>query len=243
MAKRKLPAEFTHIAPRSLKAYVGRRRRTIDAVMAALAVEPLEAEDAYKQFGVQGTPHSLAYFASRDIESRGGYTAALQTISEWIGGESKADWALNQLCHYDRRLGAWCCLAMASHVVSSIGMTDTFVDGPIAEARSYVLGKSKRDALLKAIDQHIAAQDRSLSLSERIVNSMSCVFWSVSSVTAYADRDAGNRAALAFDWAAATLLTKFPLLMNGERPYYEPEVKYELRSVIAEACLSYPVTP
>ena len=243
MAKRKLPAEFTHIPPRSLKAYVGRRRRTIDAVMAALAVDPLEAEDAYKQFGVQGTPHSLAYFASRDIESRGGYTAALQTISEWIAGESKTDWALNQLCHYDRRLGAWCCLAMASHVVSSIGMTNSFVDGPLAEARSYVLGKSTRAALSKAIDQHIAAQDRSSSLSQRITSAMYCVFWSVNSVTASTDTESGDRAVVAFDWAVPALLTKFPLLMDGERPYYEPEVKAELRSVIAEACLSYPVSP
>lgn len=94
---------FTLVPERSYKAFVKGNLPTLDELMCALVVDPDEAQDVAKERKLR-IPHALPVFA--DL-GRAPYTAALQTIAQWIMQQPIDGAPLDLLARYDRRLLAW----------------------------------------------------------------------------------------------------------------------------------------
>lgn len=94
---------FTLVPERSYKAFVKDKLPTLDELMCALVVDPDEAQDVAKERKLR-IPHGLPVFA--DL-GRVPYTAALQTIAQWMMQQPVEGAPLDLLAKYDRRLVAW----------------------------------------------------------------------------------------------------------------------------------------
>ncbi len=149
---------FTHIPQRSFDAFVGNQEATLDDLMAALAVDPLEAEDAFKLFGVKGIPHSLKDFADR---GRVAYRFALETIAKWVSSRVDTAKSLEAIAKYDPRLAVWCACGIAREALQFLPVADPpTIAGPytmtetafhafnaINATEEWVIGKVNSDAI------------------------------------------------------------------------------------------------
>lgn len=112
---------YTEVPQRSYDAYVTGNRPKLTEVMCAFVVDPDEAIDSAKEYGVRRTPHSLDVVRSMGA---GAVDAALITISQWVSKQSGAGFAIEQIGNYDRHLGMWCVCILGPDVVkllSSMG--------------------------------------------------------------------------------------------------------------------------
>jgi len=101
--------------------------------MAALAADPLEAEDLAAMG--ETPPHSLEDFADRGPQ----WTAkALQTISEWIvvcerdTSEIPMTLIMGNLASYSPRIATWCCFSILQYLCED--MDETMIADAFSEA-------------------------------------------------------------------------------------------------------------
>ncbi len=240
---------FTYIPQRSFDAFVG-DLESLDDVMAALAVDPLEAEDAYRLFGVKGIPHSLKDFADR---GRGAYTQALETVAQWTMVQKDAAVALQVMLTYDLRIGTWCAAQVARESLELVSSRGPAPRIAVETAERWVLGQATAKECLAAAracfslrtELMNAAGTGNASIDAAAAASLAAAYVAShpASEERYSNRERRGTGSTAR--AAATIMP----YLSGALPssaYWEEQRSSELRrlrQVVAAACLSYPVLP
>jgi|JI10StandDraft_1071094.scaffolds.fasta_scaffold00157_127 hypothetical protein len=223
---------YTHIDDRSYKAFV--ESGSLDEVLCAFVVDPDEAEDVAKRYGVSGTPHSLLFLWT---QSAGFFDAALQTIAQWVMAQPDAEAALDGVASWNMLLGIWCACAVSKEALllcpdrqnrakSLIGLTEEWVASrgsmPHEKIRAMVREVSRFQATLRSY-----AEQTSLSAA---MESAALIWRSpdpsgVSSVSRY---------------VAAALCDDGGDEDDEEFLSCKASEMLRLRSVVAEACLRFP---
>lgn len=254
----KMHPVFTRIPKQSFDAYVNPEKIQLDAVMAALAVDPHEAEDAFKELGVVGTPHRLAYFASLGVESRGAYTAALQTLSQWMTSTPMPMVALDSLVEYNDLLGTWCVLRVVTDMFKTMSIDDELAISTLQTLDRWVRNPKDRlfvrhgmgEAPLRVAE----AQTNLAAEAEDFYSPRNRAYTALHLLAMFvADRHhdgspmLGQEAVNTVNTAANALI-----LWSGNDPSKVSRASAnktwakrmeQLRIVMADACLSYPGTP
>ncbi len=234
--------KFTRIPQRSYKAFVPGRKVELDALLAALAVDPLEAEDAFKLFGVGGIPHSLENFADR---GRGAYRQALETISQWVTSRRSADSAIREIAQYDRRLGVWCAAQLARTVLRAVPKGEGRPLIAVETAERWVIGEATaqqcRDA---ASSSAAAAADMPFRSAQSSTHAAYAAARAAKTAVEHQSFASGtaSSAAYAADMAAY-YMDKSPSLSQAEFKALRIADGRRLLEALADACLSYPVLP
>ncbi len=223
---------FTRVPQRSYDALVDDRDVTIDAVMAALAVDPLEAEDAFKLFGVDGIPRTLQHFADR---GRGAYVQALETLSQWVRTQDSLRLALRKLTLYDMRIGMWAASQMVREVLPFVLPRYEAPRLAIEAAERWVVGEISDSDLYQT---HLPCTRTGGTTASRIAGEAAS---SVVVVPHLRSPEFMETAALE---AVQALFYAGGGTYESRRPNWmrSPEA-WKLRDVVADACLSYPVIP
>jgi hypothetical protein len=233
---------FSFVPNSSYKAYVKGDLPTLDELLCALIVDPLEAEDAAEQFGEKRTPHSLGDFARI---SHGALRQALETIAQWVlwmrdNHRKGADFAIKSITRYSIRLGAWCAAQVARSVLSyldnpskaeeAIKYTEQWVMYQAYIDYVYVAGYAA-DSLARELsyegDESAAFAMYSAAEAAFVVGNSSPMQSAVGSVYAAASSKAFEN--------ASDLNLDYDDLVNKEM--------LRLSNVVAEACVSFPVIP
>ncbi len=232
----KMHKVFTHIPLQSYKAFVGRREPTLDAVMAALAVDPLRADEAFDQLGVEGVPRSLVDFTSRGAVAG---SRALDTIAQWTLTREDARAALVSLVRYNRALGVWAACGLARQVLRNVPMGVKRPLLAIETAERWVRGEATTDDCRKAAIAAMAAADQASrdevgpAANDAANAAYAAAYAALSAVYAFDEAASATYAGAAADAAAGALATA---QWNASR---RSELQ-RLRKVVADACLSYP---
>ncbi len=248
----KMHKTFTRIPQRSYEAFVGNFNPplfnpTLHQTLAALAVDPLEAEDAWKIFGVDGIPHSLENFADR---GRVAYRQALETISQWVMTRSSADIAMGEIAAYDSRLEVWLSCAVAREALPLAQKNDDRPLKAIETAERWVIGRATPAECGAASDAADASSTENYAIGEamypvrydrRAMAAAGLASAAMESARAAMENNQFG-AQNAMDVAMAYASAKAD---PGASAWNDTRVAelYRLREVVAAACLSYPVIP
>lgn len=223
---------YTHIDERSYTAFV--ESGSLDEVLCAFVVDPDEAEDVAKRYGVSGTPHSLSFLWT---QSASFFDAALQTIAQWVMAQPDAEVALEGVASWERLLGIWCACAVAKEALllcpdrqnrakSLISMTDEWVASrgtmPHKEIRAMVREVSRFQATLRSY-----AEQTSLSAAME----SAALIWRSPDPSTVASVSRSVAAALCDDGGDED---------DEEFLSCRSSEMIRLRSVVAEACLRFP---
>ncbi len=140
---KKMHESFSRVHQRSYDVFVGNSIVHLDPLMMALAVDPLEAEDAASSRS-SDIPHSLEYFSSI---SRLAYLSAIETISQWVlhhPGEQK----IKQMAMYSPRLAVWCTAQAVRDVLRLLPPEEERPLTAVATAERWVMGESSGEQCL-----------------------------------------------------------------------------------------------
>lgn len=233
---------FTLVPLRSYSAYVKSDPPALDELMCALMVDPLEAEDAAAESGME-MPHALANFASL---GRRPYTAALQTIAQWVEEQEEARPALRGLMKYNNKLGTWCACQLARASLLYVSADEPRPRAIIELTESWLYGKSTLEDVRRYAN-------RSMSGPSVTVADMAAVDAAANAAySAYNDtsdpRKSSNAAEAADSVAVAVAISSEEEPPSGRKVYRfnsdSPSRKAELvrlREVVAAACLTFPL--
>ncbi len=237
----KMHKTFTRIPQRSYNAFVGRRKQTLDAVLAALAVDPLEAEDAFKMFGVKETKHSLEHFAG---VSRLAFVSALETISQWVKTVDVTVVAIYVVAEYDARLGTWCACQVARESLRFVPEGRSRASDAIKCAEGWVRGSVHKDKCYWAAEEAVKYFTESSSTRMAELAASDTAYAAFHSKSSY---DASRLCREVVDDVAEAYATSANNNVSDPASSAWRAEKarslVRLRDVIADACLSYPVIP
>lgn len=225
---------FPMVPVRSWSALVSDSRE-LDQVMAALAADPLEAEDLAAMG--ETPPHSLEDFADRGPP----WTAkALQTISEWImvceraPSKMPTPSIMGQVASYSPRLAAWCCFSILQYLCED--MDETLIVDAFSEIRRGLRGASDfnvKEVSRLAQTMRISAQ-RARTSVERY--QFFCVFFAMSLVILSVEGDVSR-----IDEVAAQFIVEASLCMRNKGIVRrENDADPLLAKMAADACFTYP---
>lgn len=221
---------YTHVPQRSFDAYASSNPVTLDEVLCALIVDPLEAEDAAKDRGVQGTPHSLCDFADQGMVP---LRIALETIAQWVSSHAYSPQAITDIARYDERLGVWCGCQVARNPLQyeSVYISPR-THALIEVTEAWVRGNANLNDILQK--RRLVWMDKSNDLA-RVALFVSCY----PELSRYGGGLSESVIVAATAWAN---LTQF---VSGTEEWEQARLDHLrfLRGVIARACLSYPVVP
>ncbi len=246
----KMNKTFTRIPQRSYNAFIGRRKVTFDAVMAALSVDPLEAEDAFQLLGTKGVPRSLKDFADR---GRSAYWQALETISQWMrypkSEASDARMAIEVVSYYDQRLSIWLACQAARETLRFRPKNEDVILHLIETTEKSVrtgVSAAERKESEDLFREYTMSFDTAYYASKSIADGHA-LHSARSAERAFLVDGAppGTYASASFAgkavWEAAECA-----VVPVEGPLWRSSMDAELsrlRGVLADACLSYPVIP
>lgn len=222
---------YPSIPQRSFAAYVA--YGTLDEILCALIVEPLEAMDAAKEFGVAGTPHSLEDF--RNL-GRSAVRLCLETAATWVSLHADPREALVSIADWDRSVGTWCACQVARTALPFVPKYGDYSRFEVAinAAEKWIVGSVGSNELERAADNAYAG---SIEQSEHAAVWAADIAYSNlhppmgNSPLAYR---VVNSACAAFAQSVA-VDTRNPGWMNA----YNERLS-DMRAVISEACLSFP---
>lgn len=243
---------YTHVAQRSFDVVVERKAQdwwhpSLDAVMTALAIDPLEAQDfstgdRRKKPAMELPAHDLRSFADS-----GRLLDALKTVAQWV--ERRQPWteepedevpdmtsealgeALGDVLDFNQKLGAWSACKVLRWIVDRVSATRdqkrlclSVADTVEGWVRSGVI-----DRVLLLNQRNAAEGLWSAAGSIGFVGaaSVNCADTASSDVVS-----ASRGAAYTVTWTISAVIN------NGDSPLTAIE---KLRDVIADACRSFPV--
>ncbi len=226
---------FTLVYQRSFDAYVNPNKMQLDAVMASFVIDPQEAEDAFEQRGVEGTPHSLKFIADRGKRF---FSAALETISQWVLCFEDTRKIIAEITAYDVRLGVWC----ATRVVRKLR---AYPPEPVAVAEAFVMSGERTNEGRVAYDRYrglMRLNERAYAEWNAAVQS-ACYVALASSLSQSTVTMASAITPKVVGMAAYSLVLQEVEFVEDVTARDELRQLIVLRDVIAEGCLSYPVIP
>ena len=215
---------YTNISQKSYDAYV-KDRRDLDQVLCALIVDPDEAADAAKEYGLE-LPHSLDAFQSYSLKL---VEMMKQTLAQWAMTMDRADQALGTLAAWSRRFGAWGSCAVARSVLSYVPSKEKRPLRAIELTESWVIGAPDAASVRKAsLDSYDAAS--SYGVYGRV--NYACLTACQAADVSYSD-DAALSANRTARYAVSAILAA------GDGKSRLEELSRH-REVVANACLTFP---
>lgn len=232
MSNLKKHGYYTNVYQKSYEVFA-KHSKKLDPLLIALMVDPLEAEDAKKLFGKK-IPHSLDDFRNRDGQMA--VDAALQTVVQWLQQQSSLGSAVAEIAAWNCRLAVWLDVAASRWALSAISSNDARLTDSLNTVERWVRGLAGQDELSTALMDSVSA-----------VSDASNVPW-ILPREAYAAR-AVMRTAQAADGAfMINRCNSYSEYVPDEaasahygyssRPIGEKLI--ELRSVLANACMTFP---
>lgn len=231
----KMHPVFTHVNQKSFEAYCQWPLTKLESLMAAFVVDPHEAEDAFVEFGVEGTPHSLEFIADRNKDLFG---AALETISQWAMSQEDTRDIIAQITKYNTRLGVWC----ATRVVRCLR---AYPRKQVAIAEAFVMSGVRTNEGKQSYDQFVKLikKDPRKNGAWNAAVLSACYTALASSLSESTVTFASSITPKVVGTAAESLMRENVAL--GEEMGAQEELRQllVLRDVIAQGCLSFPVIP
>lgn len=245
---------FTHVPAMSYEIFVEGLEPSLDTLMLALSVDPLEALDVYdqviedsrirRQRDTRSVPHSLKSFADRGLAA---YAAALETISQFVVA-SDEPYPETEVCMLDHRLGMWCACQVARTAKGlSIFMGDACLS-VIEASENWVIGRGSAKEVARAAN---AAAVKLQFASDEVITS---TFFAVSLISSEAlnyESSGGKRSVV----GAGLIHLVENSVAEGNvsaadvgRASAQWDLRIEremdrMRQLVAKSCLSYPVIP
>ncbi len=241
----KMHKTFTHIPERSFDAMFVRERDwngrlMLRPLMAALSVDPLEAEDAFKDLGSSRIPNSLEYFASR---SHAALRVALETIAQWVMFETDLRYLSELLGMYDRVLASWCASQAARSVLRFVSRSEKRPAKAVELTEAWVVGSATTK---ECEDMHESMKDVRFEMLERDIAEGRGINVAGSTAAAAAIEalsSAKGSYVGAYLALGSYLVDCATVVASSKDSSDRARAEKAVRRTVAKACLSYPVLP
>jgi hypothetical protein len=230
---------YTAVPMRSVRAYAKREPVTLEAVLCAAIVDPANAEDAFEEYGISGTPHSLRDF----WEWRGatGIDLALQIAAQWTMQQKRAGAAIRKIITWDRLVGVWCACQIAREALRFAPEDEARPRIAIETTERWVVGDATIEEVRAAADAAFAAAADAADAAAFAADAAAAA--DAADAAAFAAYAAATAADAAYAAYAAATAAANAAVGRSRGQVWDRARNAELlrlREVVAEACLTFP---
>ncbi len=227
---------FTRVHQRSYDVFVGEGEASLEDLLTAFSVDPMEAEDAFEQFHPRELRRDLQQFAS---VSRVSFAWAIETVSQWASVQKSADDALQSIVSYSKELGVWCACQVARDSLRNARGRESGPLLAIVAAERWVAGQGSEK---NCVDAAAEAEWRANSIG--VSQMRDCLLSASSAAYAASGRFAKDSAKESVRLCARRAAGSFFTGVQSSEwlGYFNGELR-RLCSVVADACFSFPVIP
>jgi hypothetical protein len=234
---------YTTVPARSVVAYAKSVPAKLEEVLCAAIVDPANAEDAFEEYGVSGTPHSLQDFW--DWRGAIGVDLALGIAARWALSQKNAEIASSYIVKWNHRLGVWCASQVSRR---SLGLSRGMGDEPriaIETAEMWVIGKATEEQAIEASQEAF--------IDAESYGSVATTPWADRSVIdeAYAASHICHASGFCAAATRTPYLANVSITMTARAMSYASDQKYvrqdverrilvRLREDVANACMTFP---
>ena len=213
---------YTHIPQKSYKAYVN-DRQNLDQVLCALIVDPDDAADAAKEYGLE-LPHSLEDFQSYSLKF---VEMMKQTLAQWVMTNANAQDAMPELTRWNIRVGTACACAVARSVQKYLG------------GGWYDRSESQMRAAEAWVDGSMDKEKMRSIVRENAPPSSLAQFSRLSWLAATSSNRAATVPVLGSYAAATSVRYAADAIYEANDASSRDDALVRLREVVANACLSF----
>ena len=154
MSKPQTNNYYTNVYQKSFEVFA-KRSKKLDPLLIALMVDPLEAEDAKREFGNK-IPHSLEDFRSRDGQMA--VDAALQTVAQWLVKQESIQMSIPEIAKWNSKLTVWMGIRQVDSFLSFAKTSDPRPREALRLAEEWVRGGDVAKKILRAAEDCYEAE-------------------------------------------------------------------------------------